>query len=114
MYSNIAGLALFEIPPTLEDILIKKLDVLHKGEYGWKTLGKAFGIDNDDLKYLETAYKRSVESPTKELLDILDKNQRRTVGEVLNKLKGSEVNRPDVAQLIRQKWQKIKYAQAWK
>ena len=114
MYYNIAGLALLELPPTLEDILIKKLDVLHKGEYGWKALGEAFEIDNDDLKYLETAYKRSVESPTKELLEILDKNQRRTVGEVLNKLKGSNVNRPDVARLIRQRWQEIKNAQDWK
>ena len=102
MYSNIADLALCELPPTLENILIKKLDVPHefKGEYGWKKLGQAFEIDNDDLTYLETAYKRSVGSPTKELLEILDKNQCRTVGEVLNKLKGSHVNRPDVAWLI--------------
>lgn len=100
MYSNIADLALCELPPTLENILIKKLDVLHKGEYGWKKLGEAFEIDNDDLTYLETAYKRSVGSPTKELLEILDKTQRRTLGEVLNKLKGSHVNRPDVAWLI--------------
>lgn len=114
MYSNIAGLALLELSPTLENILIKKLDVLHKGESGWKKLGEVFEIDNDDLEYLETAFKRSVGSPTKELLEILDKNQRRTVGEVLNKLKGSYVNRPDVARLIRQKWQEIKYAQASK
>ena len=107
MYSNITDLALFELPPTLENILIKKLDVPHKGEYGWKKLGKAFEIDHDDLTYLETAYKRSVGSPTKELLEILDKNQCRTVGEVLNKLKGSYVNHPDVARLIRQKWQEI-------
>lgn len=107
IYSNIADFALFEVPPTLENILIKKLDVLHKGEYGWKKLGEAFKIDNDDLAYLETAYKRSVGSPTKELLEILDKNQRRTFGEVLNKLKGSQVNRPDVARLILQKRQEI-------
>ena len=107
MYSNIADLALCELPPTLENILIKKLDVLHKGGYGWKKLGEAFEIDNDDLTYLETAYKRSVESPTKELLEILDKNQRRTFGEVLNKLKGSRVNRPDVARLVHRKWQEI-------
>ena len=100
MYSNIADLALCELPPTLENILIKKLDVLHKGEYGWKKLGQAFEIDNNDLTYLEIVYKRSVGSPTKELLEILDKNQCRTVGEVLNKLKGSHVNRPDVAWLI--------------
>ena len=113
MHSNIVDLALSELPPTLEDILVKKLDVPHKGEYGWKKLGKAFKVDSDDLTYLETAYQRSVESPTKELLEILDKIQRRTVGEVLNKLQSSHVNRPDVARLIRQKWQEIKkYAQA--
>ena len=86
----------------------------HKGEYGWYKLGKAFGIDRLDLKYLETAYQRPVESPTKELLEILDKRQRRTVGELLNKLKGSYVNRPDVAWLVCQKWREIKYAQARK
>ena len=82
----------------------------HKGEYGWKNLGSAFRVDDDVLDYLETAYQRPVESPTKELLEIL-KTQCRTVGEVLNKLKGSEVNRPDVAQLICKKWQEIKHAQ---
>ena len=109
MYSSIADLTLFELPPILENILIKKLDVPHdfKGEYRWKKLGQAFEIDNNDLTYLEIVYKRSVGSPTKELLEILDKNQCRTVGEVLNKLKGSPVNRPDVARLIRQKWQEI-------
>lgn len=86
----------------------------HKGEYGWQKLGEAFEIDTDDLKYLGTAYQRKVESPTKELLEILDKNQLRTVGDLLNKLNGSNVNRPDVARLIRQKWQEIKYSQTRK
>ena len=38
MYSNIADLTLLELPPTLENILIKKLDLPHKckSEYGWK------------------------------------------------------------------------------
>jgi len=109
IYSNITGLPLVDLSPTLENELIKRLDVRHKGEYGWKKLGNAFDVDKDDLKYLETAYQRSVESPTKDLLDILDKSQCRTVGEVLNKLKGSYVNRPDVVQFICQKWQETKY-----
>ena len=103
-----------ELPPTLENELIKTLDVCHKGEYGWKKLGKAFGINKVDLRYLETAYKRSMESPTKELLEILDKSQRRTVGDLLNELKGSYVNQPAVARLICLKWQEIKYAEARK
>ena len=89
--------------------------MLHKDEYGWKKLGKAFKFTTITYRYLETAYQRSVGSPTKELLEILDKNQRRTVGEVLNKLKSSSVNRPDVSQLKCQKWQEIKkYVQGWK
>ena len=114
IYFNIAGLALSDLSPTLENELIKKLDVRYKREYGWKKLGNAFEVDKDNLKYLETAYQRSVGSPTKELLEILDKTQCRTVGEVLNKLKGSYVNRPDVARLICQKWQEIKCSQARK
>jgi len=112
LYSNIVGLPLSELPPTLESILIKTLDLRHKGEYGWKKLGKAFGINNVDLDYLETAYRRSVESPTKELLEILDKSHRGTVGDLLNILKGSHVKQPAVARLICEKWSEIKYAQA--
>lgn len=87
--------------------------MLHNGEYGWKRMGKAFGIDKVDLKFLESGYKRSMESPMKELLVILD-SQRRTVGDLLNKLKGSDVNQPAVARLLCQKWQEVKYAQARK
>ena len=87
--------------------------MLHNGEYGWKRMGKAFGIDKVDLKFLESGYKRSMESPTKELLVILD-SQRRTVGDLLNKLKGSDVNQPAVARLLCQIWQEVKYAQARK
>lgn len=113
-HSNIVGLPLSELPLPLESILVKTLDLRHKGEYGWKKLGKAFGINKVDLEYLETAYQRSVESPTKELLEILDKSHRATVGDLLNKLKGSHVNQPTIAQLICEKWQEIKYAQARK
>ena len=101
------------LPQALENVLIKTLDVPHNGEYGWKRMGKAFGIDKVDLRYLKTGYKRRMESPTKELLEILD-SQRRTVGDLLNKLKGSYVNQPAVARLICQKWQEVKYAQARK
>ena len=62
-----------DISLDLENKLILKLDVRHKGEYGWKTVGRAFGIDRDSLEYLETAYMRNVGSPTKELLEMLDK-----------------------------------------
>jgi len=109
IYSNIAGLPLCELPPALENELIMRLDVRHKGEYGWKKLGNAFKFEEYKLEYLETAYQRPVGSPTKDLLDILGKIQCRTVGEVLNELKGSYVNRPDVAQFVCQKWQETKY-----
>lgn len=102
IYFYTTGLALSDISLDLENKLIMKLDVRHKGEYGWQTVGRAFGIDRDRLKYLETAYKRGVESPTKELLEILDKCQGRTVGDLINTLEGPKVNRPDVALLIRQ------------
>lgn len=105
IYSNIAGLPLCDLSPTLRNELIKRLDVCHKGEYGWKKLGDAFKVEEVDLKYLETAYlQRPVGSPTEELLKILE-TKCIIVGEVLNKLQGSYVNRPDVAQLICQKWQ---------
>lgn len=107
---DLENLPLSDLPPALENVLIKTLDVPHNGEYGWKRMGKAFGINKVDLKFLQTGYKRSMESPTKELLDILD-SQRRTVGDLLNKLKGSYVNQPAVALLIYQKWQEVKYAQ---
>ena len=90
-----------DISIDLENNLIKKLDVQHKREYGWQKVGRAFEIDKGDLEYLKTAYKRPVESPTKELLEIL-KSKNRTVGELINKLESSKVNRPDVASLIRQ------------
>ena len=102
-----------DLPQALENVLIKTLDVPHNGEYGWKRMGKAFGIDKVDLRYLETGYKRRMESPTKELLEILD-SQCITVGDLLNKLKGSYVNQPAVARLICQKRQEVKYAQARK
>ena len=90
-----------DISIDLENILIKKLDVQNNiGEYGWQNVGRAFEIDSDDLKYLETAYKRPVGSPTKELLEILE-SQNRTVGELIHKLDSSKVNRPHVASLIR-------------
>ena len=109
MYSNIAGLALFKLSPTLKNILTKELDVRHEGEYGWKKLGEAFKIGNDALEYLEHLnYSRLMKSPTEELLEILNKTQpQATVGELLNILEGSYVNRPDVARLMRREWQNI-------
>lgn len=93
--------------PDLEGKLILKLDVRHKGEYGWRTLCRAFEIDRDNLKYLETAYIRDVGSPTKELLEILV-CQGRTFGDLLNKLEDQKVSRPDIALLIRQHLAKTK------
>ena len=112
MYSNIAGLPLFELSPTLKNILTEELDVLHEGEYGWKKLAKAFKIRGNALEYLEYLnylnYSRRLESPTEKLLEILNSIQpQATVGELLNILEGSYVNRPDVARLMRWKWQNI-------
>ena len=71
----------------------------HKGEYSWQNVGREFKIDQVDLKYLETAYKRGEGSPTKELLDILI-TQGRTVNDLVNALKSPKVNRQDVASII--------------
>ena len=92
-----------DIPPDLEDLLIKKLDVRRKGEslYGWQKVGTEFGISRDDLNYLENAYKRVGGSPTKELLDILG-CLGRNAADITNVLRSSEVNYPDIASLIEQ------------
>lgn len=95
----ITGLALSDISPDLQTTLILKLDVSHKGEYGWQKVGREFKIHKDYLKYLETAYKRGGESPTKELLDILIAKGR-TVNDLVNALKSPKVNRRDVAKDI--------------
>jgi len=102
IYSYVAGFSLLEIPPELEELLIKKLDVRRNGErlYGWQKVGTGFGIGRDDLKYLEIAYKRDAGSPTKELLDMLS-CQGRNVSDLVNVLKSRSVNYPDVALLIK-------------
>ena len=77
------------INPDLEDILVKKLDVRHKGQYGWKKVGSALGIDQLNLEYWETAYYCGMptNSPTKELLETL-KTRRPdlTVADLIDKL----------------------------
>lgn len=58
--------------------------------FGWQKLGHALDISKDDLKYLETAYKRDGGSPTKELLEILGTKGKR-VSDVVNALRSSKV-----------------------
>jgi len=93
---------LSDISPSLEELLIKKLDVRRNGErlYGWQKVGTGFGVGRDDLKYLENAYKKDGGSPTKELLDMLI-CQGKKVSELVNVLKSPNVNYPDVALLIK-------------
>jgi len=95
------GFPLSEIPADLEELLIKKLDVRRSGERlnGWQKIGTAFGIRRDDLKYLENAYKKDGGSPTKELLEKLS-TQGKSVSDLVNVLKSSNVNYPDLALLI--------------
>ena len=101
IYSYVAGFPLSEIPADLEELLIKKLDVRRSGERlnGWQKIGTAFGIRRDDLKYLENAYKKDGGSPTKELLEKLS-SQGKSVSDLVNVLKSSNVNYPDLALLI--------------
>ena len=91
-----------DISPSLEELLIKKLDVRRNGErlYGWQKVGTGFGVGRDDLKYLENAYKKDGGSPTKELLDMLI-CQGRNVSDLVNVLKSPNVNYPDVTLLIK-------------
>lgn len=63
---------MFDLFLVFENVFIKILDVLYNGEYGWKRMGKVFGIDKVDFKFLESGYKRSMESFMKELLVIFD------------------------------------------
>ena len=93
---------LSEIPPDLEYLLVKKLDVRCKGErqYGWQKVGVAFKIASDDLRYLKIEYKRDNGSPTSKLLSILGISKGKTVSDLVNVLKSPKVNLPDVASLI--------------
>lgn len=59
--------------------------------YGWQQLGNALDIPKDDLKYLETAYKRDSGSPTKELLEIFGSKGKR-VSDIVNALRSSKVD----------------------
>ena len=88
----------------LEDVLVKKLDVRRNGEKlcGWQKVGAEFGIERDDLKYLENAYKKDGGSPTKELLDILG-CQGRNAADLVDVLRSPNVNRSDIALLIQQR-----------
>lgn len=108
MYFHTTGLALSEMPWDLTEKLRKKLDVRHKGEYGWRKLGNAFEIDRDDLNCLELSYQRPGGSPTKELLETLITLDR-TVGDLINKLADPKVNRRHLALLVlRRTEEKIK------
>ncbi|KAJ7383299.1 hypothetical protein OS493_029264 [Desmophyllum pertusum] len=96
-------LTLSEIPPDLEDQLVKKLDVRRKGErlYGWQKVGEEFEIGSDDLEYLKIEYKRENGSPTSKLLSILGISKGKTVSDLVNVLKRPKVKLADVASLIR-------------
>ncbi|XP_078358137.1 uncharacterized protein LOC144642904 [Oculina patagonica] len=93
---------LSEIPPDLEDLLVKKLDVRCKGErlYGWQKVGAVFKIANHDLDYLKLEYKRDNGSPTSKLLCLLGISKGKTVSDLMNVLKSPKVKLPDVASVI--------------
>ena len=98
-----SDLNLSEIPPDLEDLLVKKLDVRRKDErlYGWQKVGAAFNVDSDDLEYLTLEYKRDNGSPTSKLLSILGISRCKTVSDLVNVLKRRKVKLLDVASLVR-------------
>ena len=90
------------MPPDLEYLLVKNLDVRCRGErrYGWQKVGAAFKISKDDLEYLKIEYKRANGSPTSMLLSILG-TKGKTVSDLDNVLRSPKVKLPKVASLIR-------------
>lgn len=88
---------LSDISPFLEDILVKKLEV----DCGWKKVGKALQIDQDDLDYWENG--KSMASPaTGELLRNLRATRPEfTIADLIDILESPDVKRRDVVQRIR-------------
>lgn len=99
---NLKDLHLSEMPPDLDYLLVKNLDMRRKGErrYGWQKVGAAFKISKDDLEYLKIEYKRVNGSPTSTLLSILG-TKGRTVSDLENVLRSPKVKLPKIASLIR-------------
>lgn len=99
---HLLDLNLSEMPPDLDYLLVKKLDVCRRGErrYGWQKVGAAFKISKDDLEYLKIEYKRDNGSPTSTLLSILG-TKGKTVSDLVNVLRSPKVKLANVASLIR-------------
>lgn len=99
---HLLDLNLSEMPPDLDHLLVKKLDVRRRGErrYGWQKVGAAFKISKDDLEYLKIEYKRDNGSPTSTLLSILG-TKGKTVSDLVNVLRSPKVKLANVASLIR-------------
>lgn len=93
------------LPLDLQEILVKKLDVRvrRKGHrfYGWQKVGAAYKVPTDDLRYLKLEYKRDTGSPTSKLLEILGITRGITISNFVSVLGGPDVNRPDVASVIK-------------
>ena len=96
-------LNLGEIPPDLEDILVKRLDVPHgrsdNNEYGWVKVGNAAGISRHELKFYKTEYQRPNGSPTKLLLEKLG-SQGKTISYLIDVLQAPVVQLDSVAASI--------------
>ena len=105
---HLLDLNLSEMPPDLDNLLVKNLDVRCRGErrYGWQKVGAAFKISKDDLEYLKIEYKRDNGSPTSTLLAILG-TKGKTVSDLENVLRSPEVKLPNVASLIRRYTRRI-------
>ena len=101
-YLYLLGLNLSELPPDLEYLLVKTLDVRRKGErhYGWQKVGAAFKISKDDLEYLKIEYRRDNGSPTCTLLSMLG-TKGKTVSDLENVLRSPKGKLPNVASRIR-------------
>jgi len=99
---NLKQLNLSELPPDLEHLLVKTLDVRRRGErhYGWQKVGAAFKISKDDLEYLKIEYRRDNGSPTSTLLSILG-TKGKTVSDLENVLRSPKGKLPNVASRIR-------------
>ena len=101
-----ADLNLCEIPPDLEDILVKRLDVPHgrsgNNAYGWVKVGNAAGISRHELRFYKTEYQRPNGSPTKLLLEKLG-SQGKTISYLIDVLQAPEVQLDNVAASIKRR-----------
>ena len=99
---HLLDLNLSKMPPDLDYLLVKTLDMRRRGErrYGWQKVGAAFKIPKDDLEYLNIEYRRDNGSPTSTLLAILG-TRGKTVSDLENVLRSPKVKLPNVASLIR-------------